>query len=235
MQTEILHGYIIRITPYSDNDAIVMLFTQEMGQLSVFLKNVKNSQKRFQGSIDSFLYNEFEVLLKDNDRLSILKSSKIINTFYEIKNEPMKLIFAQHLTELYNNFLTQFTSDNFKYFDSMLKYINNSKKLNYASLLILRFNILKIGGIMPRVENKNHNLYSISQFVFLKENIEPDSIQLTENQINFLTEFQNENQKILEYLFNDDEKKSFGKLFSALYYSIATKKLLTIPLLKQFF
>jgi len=235
MKTELLHGYVIRITPYSDYDAIVMLFTKELGGISVFVKGLRNSQKRFQGSIDRFLYNEFEVLLKDNDKLSILKSSKIIDSFYEIKNEPLKLIFAEHLIELYNNLLTQFTANNFMYFNSMLKYINNAKKLSYSSLLILRFNTLKIAGIMPRVENNNDIFFSVTQFIFNKNQIETDMIKLTSNQINFLIGFQKENQDILNFEFNDSEKKSFGKLFSTLYYSISNKKILTIPLLMQFF
>jgi len=235
MNTEILHGYVIRINQYSDSDAIVVLFTKEMGGLSVFVKGYYNSKKRFQGSIDRFLYNEFEVVVKTDGKLSILKSSKIIDSFYNIKEEPIKLIFSEHLIELYNNFLTQFTKQNFVYFNSMLRYINNTKSLTYSSLLILRFNLLKIAGIMPRVDSKEKNFFSVNQYVFFDTEIETNMVYLSEKQVNFLIEFQNENQEILEIIFNEDEKKSFGKLFSTLYYSIATKKLLTIPLLKQFF
>lgn len=235
METKILHGYVIKITPYSDYDAILMLFTQEMGGISVFAKGLRRSQKRFQGSIDRFLYNEFEVLLKDNDKLSILKSSKIVNAFYNIKNESQKLIFAEHLIELYNNLLTQFTSSNFIYFNSMLKYINNAKNMSYSSLLILRFNTLKISGIMPRVDNIDDNLFSTNQFIFFNSEAENDMIKLSSNQVEFLIGFQEESQKILSFEFNEDEKRSFGKLFSTLYYSISNKKLLTIPLLMQFF
>ena len=235
MKTEILHGYVIKITPYSDYDSIVVLFTEEMGGISVFVKGLRRSQKRFQGSIDRFLYNEFEVLIKENGKLSILKSSKIIDSFYNIKNEPEKLVFAEHLIELYNNILTQFTSENFKYFNSMLKYINNSKKVNYPSLLVLRFNILKIAGIMPRVNDSHDMFFSGNQFIFLNSEPETNMLKLTQNQINFLIGFQQENQKILDFEFNEDEKRSFGKLFSLLYYSISNKKLLTIPLLMQFF
>ncbi len=235
MKTEILHGYVIKITPYSDYDAILMLFTQEMGGISVFAKGLRSSRKRFQGSIDRFLYNEFEVLLKDRDKLSILKSSKIINAFFNIKNESQKLIFAEHLIELYNNLLTQFTSNNFIYFNSMLRYINNAKKINYSSLLVLRFNTLKIAGIMPRVDNIDDKLFSTNQFIFFNSEVESNMIKLTINQVEFLIGFQQENQKILSFEFNEEEKRSFGKLFSTLYYSISNKKLLTIPLLMQFF
>jgi hypothetical protein len=147
----------------------------------------------------------------------------------------MKLIFAEHLIELYNNLLTQFTHRNFIYFDSMIRDLDMSKKLNYSSLLILRFNILKIAGIMPRVDDEHDNFFSLNQFVFFSSKIETEMISLTDKQINFLLGFQRENQDILNLEFDDIERKSFGKLFSTLYYSLSNKKLLTIPLLIQFF
>ncbi len=230
MAIEILHGYLIKTISYAENDIIAHLFTKERGLINVFVKSFKMSKKRFQGAMDRYLYDEFEIDFKGEEKLSILKSAKIINAKMNLRSNPVNLIFAEHITELFLNLLSM-NSDEFKEYDKILNYIEINNKLGYVNLLVLRFNILKIAGIMPILKSLNDFLYSSSRFTF--DSIYGD-ILLSKNQLEFLLKYQESNPDLFSYEFNDEEKKSFGKFFASLYYSISKKRLYSIELLKEF-
>jgi len=229
MSLEIVHGYILKIISYGESDIIAHLFTKEYGKIGVFVKSYKKSKKRYQGTIDRYLYNEFEVDIKEN-KLSILKNSKIIDPLINLRNDPSKLIYAEHMSELFFNML-QAEKEEFEEFDRILHFIAMVDEMRYSHLLVIRFNILTQAGIMPFINNIEDLLYSSIDFKFDKIN---GSIRITEKQAKFLILYQNNNEELFNYDFDDYEKKIFGKIFSTLYYSITSKPLLTIELLKEF-
>jgi len=230
MSIEIFHGYILKVIPYSESDVIAHIFTKEMGKISIFIKSYRRSKKRFQGTIDRYLYNEFEIDLKEEGRLSILKSCKIIDPLINLRKFPAKLVYAEHASEIFLNVLHA-DKEEFDEFDRILRFIEFVDEIRYSHLLAIRFNILKRAGIMPFLEDIEDNIYSTTNFRFSSTQ---GSIMITKKQAEFFLLYQDDDESLFNYTFNDDEKRVFGRIFSTLYYSITPKKLVTITLLKEF-
>ena len=91
-------GVILKEINVGEADKIVTIFSRNKGKISGSAKGARRPKSRIIAGSQLFCYSEF-VLFKGKDMYSIT-SCDVIEPFYEIRNDLVKLTYAAHINEI---------------------------------------------------------------------------------------------------------------------------------------
>jgi DNA repair protein RecO (recombination protein O) len=94
-------GLVINEIETGEADRIITIFTKNDGKLSAVARNSKKSGNRISSGTQLLCYGEF-VLFKGKE-LHNVSSCEIIYSFYELRNDIIKLTYVSHLLEVVND------------------------------------------------------------------------------------------------------------------------------------
>lgn len=240
---DIVNGYLVKITPYKEDDGLALILTQNNGLITCYLKNYKQSKKRFQGTLDKYMLNEFDVSFKDNSDFCFLNSAKIINPHLKLRDNVQKLLLCEFIMEVLLNISNEPSESDFIFFNKNLLFLEEVEEVDMNLFLYFQFALLNSAGMLPYpicnkcgcdLTNEHRIYFSEERNLFLckahkTENALPIEVKI----INFIAEIYNKKYSEVENLTKSD-KAVLQKIFYAYYYKISTRKLASIDLLKEF-
>ena len=91
-------GIILKEVNVGEADKILTIFSKNKGKISGAAKGARRPKSRLIAGAQLFCYSEF-VLFKGKDMYSI-SSCDVIEPFYEIRNDLIKLTYAAHINEI---------------------------------------------------------------------------------------------------------------------------------------
>ena len=91
-------GIIIREVNTGEADKIVTIFSKNFGKLTGSVKGARRPKSKFVAGAQFLCYSDF-VLFKGKDMYSI-NSCDVIESFYEIRNDIVKLTYAAHTVDI---------------------------------------------------------------------------------------------------------------------------------------
>jgi DNA repair protein RecO (recombination protein O) len=91
-------GIVIKEVGTGEADKIITLFTLNEGRISAFAKGGKRPRSKLSAASQLMCYGEY-VLYSGKD-LYIINSCEVIEPFYEIRNDVVKLTYAAHFLDI---------------------------------------------------------------------------------------------------------------------------------------
>lgn len=91
-------GVILKEINIGEADKILTIFSRNKGKIAGSAKGARRPKSRLIAGAQLFCYSEF-VLFKGKDMYSI-NSCDVIEPFYEIRNDLVKLTYAAHINEI---------------------------------------------------------------------------------------------------------------------------------------
>lgn len=131
-----IEGIIIKEIPYGESSKIIHVYTKD-GIIGIMCKGAKKIKSPFRATTLKFTYGKFNIYYKEN-KLSLLVSADVINSFKKIMEDIILLSYMNYLTELTEQVVKQ-TSENI--YDD---YINTLLKINDGLDPLIMCNILEI-------------------------------------------------------------------------------------------
>lgn len=93
-----IKGIVIKEVNTGEADRIVTILTKSRGKISAFAKGAKRTRSSIGPGTQYLCYSDF-VLFKGKDMYSV-SSCDIIEPFYELRNDLIKLTYGVHLAEI---------------------------------------------------------------------------------------------------------------------------------------
>ncbi len=145
-----VEGFILNSIPYKENSKILNIFTKEYGILGVISKGCKGNKSKLKNISANFTYAVFHIYYS-KDKLSTLIGADILNYFFNIKSDILKVSYMTYLSELTKNVYKQSEeNDIYDLFMSALNKIDedfnpliitNILELKYLDYLGVNFNL----------------------------------------------------------------------------------------------
>lgn len=108
---EAVEGIILRETPYGETSKIINVLTKEHGIIGIMCKGAMSQKSLLRGCTLKFTYGIFHIYYKQ-DKMSILSSVDIINSFKNIKKDILLISYATYLSDLVYQVLKQHNPKN---------------------------------------------------------------------------------------------------------------------------
>lgn len=146
-------GIIIREVNTGEADKIVTIFSKSLGKISGTAKGARRPKSKFVAGSQFLCYSDF-VLYKGKDMYSI-NSCDIIEPFYEIRNDVVKLTYAAHAFDIIN-YVIQENQPASKVLQLLLNSMHMLSKTDKSPELIIRIfetRLLAILGYAPYVRS----------------------------------------------------------------------------------
>jgi len=90
---------IIKGTNYGESDRIMVLITEDLGNIKGIAKGARKSLKRFGGALEPFTLTK--LLIKEGKgELCYINDAKVVNTFKSIKSDIEKISYGSYILEL---------------------------------------------------------------------------------------------------------------------------------------
>lgn len=168
-------GIIIKEVNTGEADKIVRIFSKSLGRISGSAKGARRTKSRFVASTQLLCYSDF-VLFKGKEIYSI-NSADIIEPFYEIRNDIVKLTYTAHILDLINDVVqeNQPATRVLQLFLNTLHMLSKTDKSPELITRIFELRFLTILGYSPYVvdcmecgsENLGEMLFSFKKCGFL--------------------------------------------------------------------
>jgi len=91
-------GIVVKEVGTGEADKIITILTRGQGRISALVKGGRRPRSRLSAGSQVFCYCDF-VLFKGRDLYSV-NSCEVIEPFYEIRNDVVKLTYAAHFTDI---------------------------------------------------------------------------------------------------------------------------------------
>jgi len=98
-------GIVIRTAETGEADKYITLFSEELGKISVYAKGTKRSRSRSVASSQILCYCDF-ILFHYKERYT-LNDAEIIESFYPLRNDIVRLTYAAHFIDLVNDVIQE--------------------------------------------------------------------------------------------------------------------------------
>lgn len=93
-----IKGLVLKTVQRTDSDRLIVLFTAERGKITVCAKGSRSSKSKILPSIEPFAYSEF--VLYEKDGFFWIKEAVLIENFYSIREDVVKLALASYICEV---------------------------------------------------------------------------------------------------------------------------------------
>ena len=147
-----VEGIILTTQDYSETSKILNVITKEYGIIGIIAKGSRSLKSNLRSVTDRLTYGKFNIYYKE-DKLSILSSVDIINSFKEIKKDIIKISYAYFMLELTGQVLKQ--SNNLDIYDLLINGLTKIEE-GYDPLVIMNIIELKYLdylGVMPVLDS----------------------------------------------------------------------------------
>jgi DNA repair protein RecO (recombination protein O) len=145
-------GTIIKELNIGEADKVITVFSKEIGKLQAFVKNARRPRNNLSASTQFLCYNDF-MLFKGKEMYSV-SSCDIIEPFYEIRNDIIKLTYSAHMVELLSDTIQENepASKILSLFLNTLHFLSKSEKSPELLTRIFELKLVSMLGYAPRVE-----------------------------------------------------------------------------------
>ena len=93
----------IKITPFSERDKLLTVFSRQKGKLSVIAKGARRPTSKFGGRCEIIAYNH--LLIASGKSLHILSQAETIDTFQKVRDNTAAFLMAAYAARIINSFL----------------------------------------------------------------------------------------------------------------------------------
>jgi DNA repair protein RecO (recombination protein O) len=98
-------GIVIREVNTGEADKIVTILTKNLGKISAYAKSAKRPRSKFVAGTQFLCYSNL-VLFKGRDLYS-LNSCDVVEPFYEIRNDVVRLTYSAYITDIVNDLIQE--------------------------------------------------------------------------------------------------------------------------------
>lgn len=163
-------GIVIRKTDHSESDRSIVLFTKNLGRISVNVKGIRKSKKRHLSGADLLGVSTF--ILYKKDEYYTLSSFELIKSFDSIKEDLEKSNLAFHILSILNSILVENETQSslYKLLINALSFMDKSSS-KVKNLLLLSYfitNIIHGEGLIFQLSNGLYLDIETSRFVETK-------------------------------------------------------------------
>ncbi|MBP6063644.1 MAG: DNA repair protein RecO [Fusobacteriaceae bacterium] len=142
-------GIVIYKEDYSEADARIVVFTDSVGIMNLYIKGIRKTKKRDIAAVDILSYSKFS-LIRKNDMYN-LSDFELINDFTEIKKDLEKLSLVFYVLDVVKKIFLEEEprKAEFNLLKNVLNYIETENKKENQLLVIafFLFKIIKSEGI----------------------------------------------------------------------------------------
>jgi len=149
-------GVILKGVNAGEADKIVTVLTKNHGKITVYAKSSRRPRSKLIAGTQLFCYSDM-VLFKGKDMYSI-NSCDVIEPFYTIRNDVVKLTYAAHMSDILIDTIQeeQPSGKALQLFLNSLYMLANTEKSPALISHIFELRLLKILGYAPRVSSCVH-------------------------------------------------------------------------------
>jgi len=146
-------GVILKEINVGEADKIVTIFSNSKGKITGSVKGARRPKSRFIAGSQLFCYSEF-VLFKGKNMYSI-NSCDVIEPFYEIRNDLIKLTYAAHINEIVIDVVQEELPSNrvLQLFLNSLYMLAKSNKSPELIARVFELRLMAVLGYAPSVFN----------------------------------------------------------------------------------
>lgn len=149
---EKVEGIVIKEINYGESSKILTLFTKEYGIIGVIVKGCRSLKNPLCSLSNKLIYAHFQIYYK-KDKLSIVKSIDLIDSFKEIRKDIFKISYVGFILELTEQVFKQ--NNNLEIYELV---INSLFKINEGKDPLVITNILELKflnylGVMPIIDS----------------------------------------------------------------------------------
>ncbi len=147
-----LHGILLKVIPYAENDTLLQLLTAEKGKVIIFAKK-SSKQNKNDSYCQPFAYSEYELLSRGHGMM-VYSGSKLIDLFPELRLSPNEMAAGEYLCEV-STFVPENIDNPGEYLSLLLNslYLLTGRKVKNLDFRIIKlvFEIafLQLSGLMP--------------------------------------------------------------------------------------
>lgn len=142
-------GIVIKEVNTGEADKIITIFSKSSGKLTGFAKSAKRPRGKLSAGTQFLCYSDF-VLCKSKEMFNVY-SSDVIEPFYEIRNDVIKLTYAAHYVDIINDVVqeNQPASRVLQLFLNVLHFLSKTSKDVELLTCIFELRTLSIIGYAP--------------------------------------------------------------------------------------
>jgi DNA repair protein RecO (recombination protein O) len=146
-------GIVIKEVSTGEADKIITIFSRSSGKLTGFAKGAKRPKNKLAAGTQFLCYCDY-VLYKGKDMFNVY-SSDVIEPFYEIRNDVVKLTYAAHYVDIINDIVqeNQPAARVLQLFLNILHLISKTDKNPELLTCIFELRVLSIIGYAPYVKS----------------------------------------------------------------------------------
>jgi DNA repair protein RecO (recombination protein O) len=146
-------GIVLKEIETGDADKWVVVLTPQYGKLTVVAPGAKRARSKFVGCTQWLCYSDLD-LFRSTDRYR-LNDGNIIEPFYEIRNDLVKLTYATYFCEIISDLVMEDypAKEEIRLFLNSLFFLSQGKKNEALIGAIFQFRILAIHGMAPYIKN----------------------------------------------------------------------------------
>lgn len=147
-------GIVIKRVKLNDNDLIITIFTREKGKIQAVAKGARKTKSQFLGTTQLFCYCNF--VYYPGKTLAYINQTELIESFYQLRDDLIKLTIATYLIEVINLAYEEHQKDE-RVLSLLLHSLQlvNSSKAEDAKTILLGYQ-LKLMGFMGYAPQLNH-------------------------------------------------------------------------------
>lgn len=144
-------GIVIKEVNIGEADKIITIFTTNYGKISASARGARRPKSKFVAGSQFLCYSDF-VLFRGRD-LYTVNSVEVIEPFYEIRNDIVKLTYAAHFVELISDVIqeNQPSTRLLQLFLNSLYLLTKTEKSPELISRIFELRLLSIIGYAPYV------------------------------------------------------------------------------------
>lgn len=145
------NGVVIREVNTGEADKIITILSKSKGKISAFAKSAKRAKSNLSAGSQFLCYSDF-VLFKGKELYSV-NTSDIIEPFYNIRNDIVKLTYCAHMVDILNDVIQeeQPASKVLQLFLNTLHMLDKTDKSPELLIRIFEVRLLTILGYAPHV------------------------------------------------------------------------------------
>lgn len=139
-------GYVIGVTPYKDNDAMINLITDK-GKESLRARGILKPTSKNAAACQLFRLSEFVVNYKVEDGHQTLKTASSIKWLKDVLSSPLQMTFLSFLCEVLYQSEAKYGESYYHFFDQVIDYFNHGYQDYITLSLVTLSNLMRQEGI----------------------------------------------------------------------------------------
>lgn len=202
-------GIVIGEVDTGESDKILTIFTKKYGKIQASVKGAKRPRSNLTACSQILVFSDF-ILYKGKDSYKV-NTCDIIESFYKIRNDLIKLTYASYFIEIIN-YIVQENLPSYRVlqlFLNTLFILSETDKSPEMVARVFEMRLMSIIGYKPRIDNcavcganKQCNQFSLEKSGLICEDCQKEfytGITISESTV-----------KALRYILKSDIKKIFS-------------------------